>query len=529
MAIKPISIPGFSGVDNVHSPDARTFQPPGEMEKRLPALVAATDVDLDDDGWPSSRRGTSELAELTSGLGGFSGNGLLLVQEAGTISVIDTTTDPVTATPLITGLDAADPIRFHEFEGQIWWCNKEHCGRITADGTATNWGQQIPSTPTLGTTAGSLPAGRYIVAVTTLDANGIESGCLLGAAIALNGSQAITVDLTTYDPNAVSARIYVGKYDSAGPGALLHEATTAIGDLPATVSTLGNSKYPLKSQLLRGPVPARTLGSYKGMLLLGRNQWVMPSSGLSHHLFRVGTEALMFTAAVQGIVGLSAGIWVATEGGLFWVAGETLPTMRRVLVDSEYYARHGFAVDGYKLPFLQTDGQVAVFVSRHGIVFGLPSGQAVVPQQDTYRLGDVVGKRLSLAYQMGDDLRQLFLLLTTAVAEDGAYWGDTETSPPFGGGSLLVDSNWTVRHASANTTANNLDFIVVDAAGLRITLPAAPAAKYAVAVSVGAFTNTIVDGNGNDILESGADFTINVEHATVVLFWPDATKGWVVM
>ena len=50
MPAKPVSLGPWSGIDNVHSPDARTFQPPGDQERRLAALVSAMDVDLDDDG-----------------------------------------------------------------------------------------------------------------------------------------------------------------------------------------------------------------------------------------------------------------------------------------------------------------------------------------------------------------------------------------------------------------------------------------------------------------------------------------------
>ena len=157
MATKPISIGPFSGVDNVHSPDARTFQPPGELEKRLPALVAASDVDLDDDGWAASRPGVSEVLELTAALRGFSALGLLLVQDGGKIQQVDLDETPVGTTDIVSGLSSTDPVQFLEHEGQVFWTTTSYAGRITAAGVPHNWGMLVPPTPTLSTTSGALP------------------------------------------------------------------------------------------------------------------------------------------------------------------------------------------------------------------------------------------------------------------------------------------------------------------------------------------------------------------------------------
>jgi hypothetical protein len=114
VSTKPINIGPFSGLDNVHSPDARTFQPPGEMEKRLPALVAASDVDLDEDGWPASRPGVSEVLEPTAALRGFSALGMLLIHDDDAILQVDLDEDPVGTTEIVSGLEDDDPVQFLE-------------------------------------------------------------------------------------------------------------------------------------------------------------------------------------------------------------------------------------------------------------------------------------------------------------------------------------------------------------------------------------------------------------------------------
>jgi hypothetical protein len=417
---KPINIGPFAGIDNVHKPDTSTFQIIGELEKRRMALVAATDVDLDDDGWLSSRAPTETVLELTTGLGGFSGAGWLLVQEAGTVSMVDTVTPAKTAA--IEDLDEADPVRFHEFDDQVWWCNKESCGRIQRDGTVLNWGMAVPPTPTLGTTAGDLPAGIYQVAATYLDSAGIESGATHAASIALSGTQDITVTLTVNDANAVYVRLYVAELDSKGQGALFWAKTVAVGDLPTTITDTAISLYSLKTQFMRGPVPGRGIASYKKTLITYRDNWLYLSSGISNHLFNVTREAIRLPRNVQAVAGLDGALWIATEGGMFLVQGDTLANMTIVQMDSEPYAQGCAVVPGYVIPSLQMGGRLGLFVNKGGLVAGMPTGQLGLATRRVLTVGSVVGKKASFAYTEQDDLKQILFSLSDAVDEGVDYY-----------------------------------------------------------------------------------------------------------
>jgi hypothetical protein len=440
---KPISIGPFAGIDNVHAADSSTFQIIGELEKRRMALVAATDVDLDDDGWPSSRTPTETVLELTTGLGGFSGAGWLLVQEAGTVSMVDTATPAKTTA--VESLDAADPVRYHEFDDQVWWCNKESCGRIQRDGTVLNWGMAVPPTPTLGTTAGDLPAGIYQVAATYLDSAGIESGAAKAASIALNGSQDITATLTVNDTNAAYVRLYVAELDQKGQGALYWCKTVLASALPTTISDTRVSLYPLKTQFMRGPVPGRGIASYKGILITYRDNWLYLSSGISPHLFNV-REVIRLPRNVQAVAGLDGALWIATEGGIFLVQGDTLANMTMVQMDSEPYAQGCAVVPGYVLPSLQMGGRLALFVNKGGLVVGLPTGQLGLATRRVLTVGSVVGKKASFAYAERDDLKQILFSLSDAVDEGVDYYPPetpyhVEVSPPAttGDWDALVD------------------------------------------------------------------------------------------
>ena len=79
---------------------------------------------------------------------------------------------------------------------------------------------------------------------------------------------------------------------------------------------------------------------------------------------------------------------------------------------------------------------------------------------------------------------------------------------------------------TSSKTLGNREFVSVTSAGLTMTLPASPAAGNEVAIQVGAFTNTVIGRNSQNIMGLAEDMTIDVENVTVNLFFTDATRGW---
>ena len=79
---------------------------------------------------------------------------------------------------------------------------------------------------------------------------------------------------------------------------------------------------------------------------------------------------------------------------------------------------------------------------------------------------------------------------------------------------------------TTSKTLGNREFVSVVGAGLTMTLPASPAAGNEVAIQVGAFTDTIIDRNSQNIMGLAENMTIDVENRTVNLVFTDATRGW---
>ncbi len=386
------------GRDRVHADDPAHAVYRGSKE-RAPRLLQAVNMRLDAAGVPWRRPGLTELVAAASGLGLYAEAGLVLLQDGGTIKLVDTQT--LGASDLITGLSASLPVRFHAHDGQVFWTNGVAWGRIEADGTATNWGMAVPPTPTLGTTAGGLPAGRVGVTCVYLDGNGVMSGAPESAWIDVNGAQDVTVDLTVNDASAEYVRVYATYANGPRP---VQVAQVAAGALPVTLSELHTAGEVLKTQHLEGPVAGiEGLSSWGGYLLWWKGAFLAHSAGNSPHLFDLRTavwEQDYPIVAAAGVGNAAEGAcWVATERGMYRYSGTPgKDGFRRKPMDSRRYAKGFAVVDAEKLAGLQNvSGRVALFVSEDALAICTEDGQLLHPMQGRERW-EVAGKRASIAY-----------------------------------------------------------------------------------------------------------------------------------
>jgi hypothetical protein len=67
-------------------------------------------------------------------------------------------------------------------------------------------------------------------------------------------------------------------------------------------------------------------------------------------------------------------------------------------------------------------------------------------------------------------------------------------------------------------------------ASLTLTLPSSPSAGDSIKISNRSGTTTCVLGrNGNNIMGSASDLTLNTASASFELIYSDATNGWVII
>ena len=396
MSIKPVSLGPWSGVDNVHSPDASTFQPPGELEKRLAALVAAPDVDIDDDGWPASRLPATTDTVLVSGRGGWSVGGRTFFQDGNTLYE-----RLETDTALITGLSARAMLA-------------EHWGRTyVTDGvqhweldgqTVRDWGLPVPVL-TLYPGNGALTAGTYLVQAAFVDAQGNEGGTSDIASASLTSATGIVVELAGASPRVVGVNLYVSRRDQKQTSWL---ATVQLGSFPYQITMDDvTAADPPKTEQMTGPISeAAGLFSFRAFLLMWRDSYVFRSEAAEPHLFH-GDNMMQFGATVTSCEGVAGGMWIGTAKGLWWVQGDDPDKWVPIRKTFDAVSRGSTRIQGQKMARLQTDDLVALFVTESGLVAGLPNGNVLALTDGVYTFNPA--QRASIAYAERDNLRQLFV------------------------------------------------------------------------------------------------------------------------
>lgn len=412
MALNPVQIGPFpQGVDTYHEPTHQVFQP--GRRGQFPRLRSAINVDLDEAGNVERRDGVTERVVSVAGKTVFSGAGLLLFQDEGNIKSVNTST--WVASNVVTGLSDSVTVQFHDLAGKVFYTNGTVNGIITAAGAGTNWGMTVPPQATLNTTVGGLPEGRYRVACTLLDANGVMSGAPKAKVIDVDGAEDITVTISPIDSNATHVRIYASYANT--PDMWMCKQV-AVGALPATLSAVltgsENSSEPLRTQFLQGPISGfEGLASWGGMILSWKGKYVVRSQGNRHHLFDLRRGVWKQPYDVQAVSGIEDGpCYVALTKGMIRYSGQPgRENFQRKQLDGRKYAAGAKTVWGDELNGLDgVAGRVALFASENGLAIGLPNGNVVHPMKDLVSW-DVSGMTATFAFRKKGNLNQIVVTL----------------------------------------------------------------------------------------------------------------------
>lgn len=408
---KPIPLgPWPLGVNNVDDEGGRVFAVPGP--KMPPAqLRAAVNLDLDREGWLRRRVGRTKRLTLVDGHSGLSVGGMRLHVSGGALVRVH---DDGTTEVLVTGMG---PGRVHavELAGQVWWTNGDRCGRLLG-GVPRAWGMAQPTAPLLSAVAGSMAAGTYLVAVTTEDADGLESGAHAAFPITLAQDGAIRLDgLPTDQP-------WINLYASGCDGRDLFWVTRIPAQASFVLTQVDQSTDLLVGVGLYPPPPGQALAGFAGRLLVAAGEVLYWSQPVAYHHFRLATDLQVFAQRIDLLAALPDGFYVRAGTETVWVQGDDPENWSRRVVDDRPGAEGVLYVPGRKVPAAQTDGLVPLWVSADGPVVGLPGGRLV--HLTDGRLAVDSYAEAAIAYREENGLRQLLLSLKNKTA--GTRLGATD-------------------------------------------------------------------------------------------------------
>lgn len=106
---------------------------------------------------------------------------------------------------------------------------------------------------------------------------------------------------------------------------------------------------------------------------------------------------------------------------------------------------------------------------------------------------------------------------TTDPSADATNWARAVAAAP-----ALIDVTGTTQAAQAWA-----HYVLTNVAATTVTLPASPAAGDMIWITVANSLRTnVVARNGNKIMATSEDLTVNDPYATICLRYVDATQGW---
>jgi hypothetical protein len=394
-APSPIQILPCPGGEDSRRPDSHAdLQPqrvPGGGYAPPKFQRSITDLLLASDGALSTRPGVVEVAALDAPRSAYAYAGALYLHVGTTIVRRDLASG--TTTTVATGISDAQPVAWCEHQGALWLTDGTEIGRITAAGVLLPLFPQAAA-PAVTLSAGALPAGIYLVAVTWVDMTGAESACAAPTAVTVDGAKSLVVAIPALLPVGVfSVRLWCSRCNE--------KLLSLVGDFlpaafPKPITIEPTSIVSLQTAGLDPLPPGAGLTTRGGFMVSWSGSVVSFSHGTWAHLYDPRTDINEVDGTIIGCVGVDGGLWVTNANALFWLDGSDPSKSGLVRTGKQRaYANGGTRRYPGELG-VNTAREFAVFASDYGLVFGLSDGSAIAPMSESQQW-DVAGKTATFA------------------------------------------------------------------------------------------------------------------------------------
>jgi len=359
------------------------------------AARALVNVDIDDKGKASTRKGRTKVYDGTNCHSGFYCKQFpwALFVEDNTLKAIRPDWNPVT---IRAGLTPQATVSYAEINGEIYWSNDYENGRISRDLEDLPFGLEGPSGPPLVavvTDQGGLAAGRYQVSATwqTTDSLGNpfeESGAPGATVITVpaGGGIACSAIPQPTDARATLVNLYVSEPDG---DELRRGYTLPVGITEFTIGQ-GRRLNTLNTMLASPMPPGQIVRGYNGRSVVACEKYLRHSVPLHFGLTRLRMDfeqepARITMAEPVGAADI-AGIFVSSANRIWFLAGNFSPERahiprRRVHDFGAVFGTSCVAPGKWFDPTLT--GDVIFFVDTAGTaLIGLPDGSVRVVTRD---------------------------------------------------------------------------------------------------------------------------------------------------
>lgn len=391
-----------------------------------------------------------------------------------------------------------NPVSWLAFGDDLYWSNGTDSGRILA-GVNYPWGLPTPDIPNVSSTAGTLHAGKYQVALSYSNATTGEEGGVSGSDnIELSATGGISVPLPTASVDgATHLNVYVSTVNGSIP---FWQTSVAIGTSSVTITTV-TTAHREAMQRYEEPLPAGTgLFESNGRMCCIVGKRVYYSLPWRQGYYLPADGYIDFTADVS--------LGVCNQGGTFvcadktrWFPGDIAAPEDKIVDVLPYGAVPGTA-------FWSPNKSLVGWFGFEGIVLSTPNGEVHAVMSDNIKLTPPTSGYAALL--LSDELRKVVscgwcLNLDNLAATTYSGYDYTSTSGNYG---TKADGFYQLEAAGSVAWSINFGKINFGAENLK-HLPAVYAG-YAADTTI-SLTVALPDGDSYDYDALGCSDSITVQ------------------
>jgi|GEM_PF-7016362 len=342
-------IANFTGLNTIDNP----------LDVGLQGLTSIKNLDIDNKGKLSTREGFTKilnksLVAMSGNLVLCSNNELLRINDDGSIETLASD---------ITG----NTLSCVNVAGNTYFTTGNFNGVVTGS-SVRNAGLDAPLFQ-VQTGLGNLPAGDYLIAVTSVAEDGRESGSNPAQKITVGDNASIFISvLLPY--GADNANIYA----SGQNGEELFYQATATNLTITGVDALLNSGEPINREY-QTPMPiGRLIEEYSGHLLIADNEFLYFSQPLDYELFDALNNIIPLDSAITMIKSVETGVFISTSSEILFATGETPDKwiIKQVYNSGAFY--NSAATISATLIGDGSIGKSVIFTTQKGICIGTQDG-----------------------------------------------------------------------------------------------------------------------------------------------------------
>lgn len=254
-----------------------------------------------------------------------------------------------------------------ELNGQAYLCTPS--GRMRVKGSEVlPWGIEAPSFSTMAIVSGQLKAGNYRVAMTSMSADGIESGTI-PMILSLAPDTGLSINFSL-PPGAVTARLYA-TVDN-GDTLFLQDERAAGG---FALSYIRNDTARLMTENLATPPVGEIMTVYRSRLLIAHVNNLYFTEPFAPHLYNRMSGFVSFGAPITNVLALDGVVAVSAGDETFMIFGLGTDDIR---MDNPIHVG-GIRSTGVVMP----DGRGA-WMTKYGQAFISPAGAVELPNRTRY-------------------------------------------------------------------------------------------------------------------------------------------------